>query len=297
MADREEYMLSKPAEWIDEVIKGAVVGTKAMPELSEQFKAQFRDNIGATSSDASWQPKGYCDTFEELQATITAPKPGDAYGVGLEPPYDIWVWDGLRGRWLNHGPIKGMDGKHGVDGEDGSDANVTKENIITALGYTPADAANVGVPDGSIGTAQLADGAVTAEKLDPNIDLGGWKLVWENESPTSDFDAQNLTLDFSNAKRVLLQYQAQTSGSWQDGVPGGRGYFFAELPIGESSAIQHGFLNGTPSTVIAMTRRVKITTDEIAIGVCKGATIASSGGVTFSNYANQCVPTRIYIST
>lgn len=208
MAEHEKYMLSKPAEWIDEVFKGAVVGTRAMPELSEQFKAQFRDNIGATSSDTNWQPKGYFDTVEELQATVTAPKPGDAYGVGLEPPYNIWVWDGLRGRWLNNGPIKGMDGKDGEDGEDGKDANVTKESIIAALGFTPADAENVGVPDGSIGTAQLADGAVTKKKLDPNLDLDSENLVllWENASPTSEFPEQGITIPGIHEYPMILVY-------------------------------------------------------------------------------------------
>lgn len=38
----------------------------------------------------------------------------------------------------------GAQGPQGPQGEPGSDANVTAENIIAALGYTPADEAVLG---------------------------------------------------------------------------------------------------------------------------------------------------------
>lgn len=44
-------------------------------------------------------------------------------------------------------PVKGVDyfdGKDGKDGVDGKDANVTKDNIISALSYTPADQVVIG---------------------------------------------------------------------------------------------------------------------------------------------------------
>lgn len=220
MAEYEKYMLSKPAEWIDEVFKGAVVGTKAMPELSEQFKAQFRDNIGATSSDASWQPKGYFATFEELQATITAPEPGDAYGVGLEPPYNIWVWDGLRGRWLNNGPIKGMDGKDGKDGEDGKDAEVTAESIQNALGFAPLSPAQMneeftatlfaaawdglqqsvslpGLPEKAVYTVDLNTEGITDADILKTLDAA-WKPL------KVTFTGENATVIFSEMPTVDL---------------------------------------------------------------------------------------------
>lgn len=209
MANKDQYHLSNPAEWIDKVIAGAVIGTEPMPQLSEQFKAQFRDNIGAGSADNVWQPKGYFDTFEELEATITNPTPGDAYGVGAEAPYNIWVWDGLRGRWLNNGPIKGMDGK------DGSDAEITAESIEAALGYVPADADNVGVPDGSIGTAQLANGAVTQEKLAEGIELGATMTkIWENLSPTSEMlSGTTITANISNGDLAVIFFRGGTDSS------------------------------------------------------------------------------------
>lgn len=278
MAEREEYMLSKPAEWIDEVFKGAVVGTKAMPELSEQFKAQFRDNIGATSSDASWQPKGYFDTVEELQATVTAPKPGDAYGVGLEPPYNIWVWDGLRGRWLNNGPIKGMDGK------DGSDAQVTAENIEAALGYVPADAENVGVPDGSVGTTQLADGAVTKEKLADDIELGvSMPMVWQNAQPSSDFGAQDISLDFSE-----YDYVAYSVGYNNSGFAASAQLNIAKLGEGVRTLIcLHSYYMNSANALLVPYREAYISADRKTLTF----TDAFVGG---SKDNSKCIPMYIW---
>ena len=55
-------------------------------------------------------------------------------GVVYEYGY-IYTYDTDTSAWAN----SGLYGK-GKDGKDGSDANVTAENIKTALGYTPADA-------------------------------------------------------------------------------------------------------------------------------------------------------------
>lgn len=58
---------------------------------------------------------------------------GDAYLING----NLFVWNGAG--WEDAGNIKGPKGDKGDPGPAGSDANVTNENIINVLGYTPAD--------------------------------------------------------------------------------------------------------------------------------------------------------------
>lgn len=70
-------------------------------------------------------------------------------GIPGKSAYEIAVdngFDGTEEEWLES--LHGRDGKDGKDGAPGGgDANVTKENVEAALGYTPADSealANLG---------------------------------------------------------------------------------------------------------------------------------------------------------
>lgn len=53
-----------------------------------------------------------------LQAAVTQPAPGDAYGVGTAQPYDIYIYGSTSG-WVNNGPLQGAKGDKGQDGERG----------------------------------------------------------------------------------------------------------------------------------------------------------------------------------
>lgn len=99
-----------------------------------------------------FQVKGFYPTLQELKNNVLVPEPGDAYGVGGEAPYDIYIFDSVSGEWINNGVIqgpkgdtgetgpqgpKGDPGETGPQGPAGSDASVTLQNISNALGYTP----------------------------------------------------------------------------------------------------------------------------------------------------------------
>ena len=50
---------------------------------------------------------------------VAQPAPGDAYGVGAQAPYDIYIWDGVGQTWVNNGPLQGARGETGPQGPKG----------------------------------------------------------------------------------------------------------------------------------------------------------------------------------
>lgn len=62
---------------------------------------------------------GYFDTLDALKAAVPNPKAGDVYGVGTAPPYNIYIWDSVHGKWVANGNLQGPDGKQGIQGPDG----------------------------------------------------------------------------------------------------------------------------------------------------------------------------------
>ena len=86
--------------------------------------------------------RGYYDSLSALQAAVTSPAAGDAYGVGTATPYDIYVLDGAGNEWKNNGPIQGPQGPAGeaatiqvgtvTTGAAGSSAQVTNSGSSSA---------------------------------------------------------------------------------------------------------------------------------------------------------------------
>lgn len=60
---------------------------------------------------------GYYASLSALQEAIPSPEVGDAYGVGTQEPYDIYIWGGSS--WVNNGPIQGPAGEQGPQGPQG----------------------------------------------------------------------------------------------------------------------------------------------------------------------------------
>lgn len=97
---------------------------------------------------------GYYASVSELQQAVPSPAAGDAYGVGVSEPYDIYIWSGTS--WVDNGPIQGPagpQGEQGIQGEKGEKGDA-----------------------GAAGPAG-ADGAT----FTPSVDASG-NLSWTNDS-------------------------------------------------------------------------------------------------------------------
>jgi hypothetical protein len=63
----------------------------------------------------------YYNSLADLTVAVPYPSDGDAYGVGVTPPYDIYVFDGATKAWKNNGALQGEPGEgiipHGAKGQ------------------------------------------------------------------------------------------------------------------------------------------------------------------------------------
>lgn len=78
-------------------------------DLTEAQKLELKGDTGE-----GFCVKGTYDTLVLLEAGVTSPSPGDAYAVGTAAPYDIYIYDGVKLTWTNHGQLKGAKGDAGA---------------------------------------------------------------------------------------------------------------------------------------------------------------------------------------
>ena len=84
---------------------------------------------------------GYFANVSLLQTNVTNPSAGDAYGVGENEPYDIYIWDGKNSQWVNNGPLQGAKGDKGETGAAAGFGTPTAE--VTSLDFTEAPTVSV----------------------------------------------------------------------------------------------------------------------------------------------------------
>lgn len=128
---------------------------------------------------------------EEKKATAEA---GDAYGVGAAPPYDIYIFDGERGEFVNNGTLKGETGATGPAGAAGYSPSAKVQRtetgaIITITDKTGTSYASVkDGKDGSPGAkGDPGDDYVltSADKQDiaASVVAGGMEVEVSDETP------------------------------------------------------------------------------------------------------------------
>ena len=111
---RESGLVDEPLHQIPLSV-AEQVDSKASLALEKAANLEERMNSGALDGK-DFQILGYYESLEALETMVDQPKRGDAYGIGTQAPYDIYVYDGLNGCWVNNGSIQGPKGDDGEDG-------------------------------------------------------------------------------------------------------------------------------------------------------------------------------------
>ena len=83
---------------------------------------------------AGFQVLGYYASVSALEAAVTSPEVGDAYGIGTAQPYDIYILDGTTGAWVNNGPLQGAKGDKGDKGDAFTYDDFTPEQLAALKG-------------------------------------------------------------------------------------------------------------------------------------------------------------------
>lgn len=97
------------AEQIDAKAAQALLTAQAVKATADAGKFNGRDG-------KSFEIKGYYANLETLETGVPEPAPGEAYCVGSAAPYDVYIYDGVNGEWVNNGTIQGAKGDAGAPG-------------------------------------------------------------------------------------------------------------------------------------------------------------------------------------
>lgn len=126
---------------------------------------------------------GYYASEAALSAAVTNPEAGDAYGVGASTPYDIYMWDGTKNKWVNNGSLQGVKGDNGVTftpavSDDGvlswtNDGGLSNPEPVNIKGKDGNDAA----ADKTLGLTQATVGQIAKITA---VDSEGRPTEWES---------------------------------------------------------------------------------------------------------------------
>ena len=151
--------------------------------------------------------KGYYATAEVLSAEVLSAEAGDAYGVGTAAPYDIYIYDGVSGAWVDNGQLQGAKGDTGEQGPKGDKGDTGEQGPKGDTGETgpqgvqgiQGEKGDTGAqgpqgPQGEKGatgaTGEQGVGIVSIEKTDSQDNVDIYTITLSN-GDTSQFTVTN----------------------------------------------------------------------------------------------------------
>lgn len=160
---------------------------------------------------------GYYSTPSALdEAKKATAEPGDAYGVGAGEPYDVYIFDGVTGEFVNNGPLQGAQGEPGATGATG-----------------PQGPAGPAGNDGAAGK----DGTTYT----PSVDAEG-NLSWTNDGGKANPESVNI-----RGPQGLKGDTGDTGATGATGPAGPTGATGAQGPAGKDGAAGAAGATFTPS--------------------------------------------------
>lgn len=114
-ADYGKVYLKGTANWVPAFTLTTLTSIKG--PIGPPGKKGDKGDPGEAGS--SFAILGYFDTLADLNAAVPNPKAGGVYGVGTAPPYNIYIWDSVHGKWVPNGNLQGPEGKQGIQGPEG----------------------------------------------------------------------------------------------------------------------------------------------------------------------------------
>ena len=200
--------------------------------------------------------KGHYDSLSALEAAVPNPQVGDAYSVGIDPPFDVYVFDGVTREWLNYGSLEGEPGK-GLTilgyyaTEEALKAAVTDPEIGDAYGIGEAEPYDIYIFDGTSGT-WVNNGALQGAKGDAGA-AAGFGSVWATIDANVGVPEVTVTATGSNAaKNFAFEFKnlkGETGATGAKGADGANGKDGAAAGFGTPTASVDANV-GTPSVTV-----------------------------------------------
>lgn len=194
MAQAADFQSVKSAEEMEEVFLGALLFNKGQ-NLTESEKAFVRNKIGATELGEGIKIMAHFDSLDDLKAAVPEPKTGEAYSVGAQRPYNMFIFDFNKEEWLDYGVIRSSDIKARLAQNKVVAAAAWEMDTEVFADYTYKAAISLSEVTGNdfpiLAFAPLD--AANGKFCPICYAFDGYVEIWANEKPTADIVVPAIT--------------------------------------------------------------------------------------------------------